>query len=206
MHMIWLGGELPPVLKRFTESWKDHHPSWTFVMWTDATLPELKNRSFIENAERFVPEANVGQFKADILRYEILERFGGVYVDTDFECLKPIDALLDGVEAFAAWEKQDVWVNNAILGCVPHAPFIKRCVQGLAWSIASNKGSRPNVSTGPQYLTRLFREDPEGLTVFDQKLFYPYSYSETSRIGEEFPDAVAVHHWNNARKKLGVGL
>ena len=35
---------------------------------------------------------NLGQ-KSDYLRYHILNQFGGIYVDTDFECLKSFDSL-----------------------------------------------------------------------------------------------------------------
>jgi mannosyltransferase OCH1-like enzyme len=38
--------------------------------------------------------SNFGE-KSDIWRYEILFRLGGVYVDTDFECVRPFDSLLE---------------------------------------------------------------------------------------------------------------
>ena len=42
------------------------------------------------------PARNLAE-RADVLRYEILRRHGGVYVDVDVECLRPLDDLLTGV-------------------------------------------------------------------------------------------------------------
>ena len=42
------------------------------------------------NEKQFLQAKNFG-CKSDIARYEILHKFGVIYVDTDFEALKPID-------------------------------------------------------------------------------------------------------------------
>lgn len=47
----------------------------------------------LKNVEALKCAKNYGE-KSDILRYEILCQFGGIYVDCDFECLKSFDGLL----------------------------------------------------------------------------------------------------------------
>jgi hypothetical protein len=54
--------------------------------------PEQKKFK-MKNKDAFSGATNYGE-KSDILRYEILSQFGGIYVDCDFECLKPFDDLL----------------------------------------------------------------------------------------------------------------
>jgi hypothetical protein len=157
-----------------------------------------------------VPAVNVGQFRADVVRYELLWLFGGVYVDVDFEALAPVDPLLGpDVGCFAAWEVQDRWIANAVMGAVPAHPFIGRLVDKLPRSAVRLKGQTPNRLSGPQYLTRAYRRHPHGVTVFDQRLFYPYLYSDLGGVKSEPPwpaDAVSVHHWNNARRRKGMAL
>ena len=59
--------------------------------------------------------------RSDIIRLEVLFRFGGVYVDTDVECLRPIDPLLrEGADFFAAYMRPGT-VNNAVIGSVGKA-------------------------------------------------------------------------------------
>lgn len=207
-HRIWLGGEEPAWLRPFADSWREHHPDWAFHQWDEEHVQELfplRNQEIYDRAAEIVP-SHVGQLRSDILRYEILCRFGGVYVDADFECLRPIDELIDGVECFAAWEQPGRWVNNAILGAPPRHPFIERLVDGLAANVDARAGSKPNKLSGPQYLTPIFRADGEGVTVFDKALFYPYLWSELHRGGDDFAGAYAVHHWSNRRRERGAPL
>ena len=62
--------------------------------------------------------------KSDILRYELCAEFGGVYIDADFEPLRPIEPLLAGVSSFQADELDDR-PCNAILGSVAGDPFYR---------------------------------------------------------------------------------
>ena len=43
----------------------------------------------LKNKKAYSLAKNWGM-KSDILRYEILQKFGGVYIDTDYECLQNI--------------------------------------------------------------------------------------------------------------------
>lgn len=49
-------------------------------MKKDVKLLILKNQIAYSSAKNW-------GMKSDILRYEILQKFGGVYIDTDYECL-----------------------------------------------------------------------------------------------------------------------
>lgn len=96
--------------------------------------------------------------KSDILRYEILYRFGGVYVDTDYECVGSLDALILNCNLFAGFSHTEVLeINNGILGCVPKDALmsllineiskhnsVKKVIQNntLAFSIAMFVGNQ----------------------------------------------------------------
>lgn len=190
---------MPEHLAAFGETWVAHHPGWEHQLWDESNMPVLRNQALYDAAEMIAPD-HVGQFRADVARYELLEQHGGVYVDCDFECCRPLDPLLADVEAFAAWEVPGRWVNNAILGATAGHPFLTALVDGLAQNVRRRAGSRPNKLSGPQYLTPIYWQHPE-VTVFPKAWFYPYLYHELERDREAFPDAVAVHHWHNRRRK-----
>jgi mannosyltransferase OCH1-like enzyme len=66
--------------------------------------------------ESFDRATNVGM-KSDVLRYEILWRYGGVYVDVDYECLENIDQLSDSSSFFCCFSNTTVVeINNGIFG------------------------------------------------------------------------------------------
>ena len=88
IHQIWLGSPFPQEYKKYQESWQKHHPDWEYKLWTDAEVADLD----LINRDLYDASLNYGE-KSDILRYELLYRYGGMYADTDFESLKPLDTL-----------------------------------------------------------------------------------------------------------------
>ena len=94
-HQIWVGPD--PVLDGFEEwqaSWARHHPAWELRLWRDENLPTDLRNPVVYELDRHPVE------RADILRLELLFRYGGVYLDADLECVKPIDPLIDGLDFF----------------------------------------------------------------------------------------------------------
>ena len=97
LHRVWVGGaEMPARFVEFGRAFERLHPHWEMRLWTDADLGELG----ITDDER--RRARTPSELANLMRYEVLTRFGGVYVDTDVEAKRPLDDLLAGVEVFAA--------------------------------------------------------------------------------------------------------
>jgi mannosyltransferase OCH1-like enzyme len=198
-HRIWLGGPLPERERRFGQTWARYHADWEMRLWHDGNVPPLTNRAQFEAA------GSPAQ-KADILRYELLLAYGGVYLDTDFECFRNIEPLLNGVRAFGAREDASS-VAIGVLGCVPGHPLFAAVVAALPDSVAWRPGRPPNQQTGPELFSRVLAEQEalgrEIATVFGPELFYPYHWSEPHRAGEEFPQAYAAHHW--AKSWHGTG-
>lgn len=190
---------MPDHLAAYVATWVKVHPGWEHHIWGNGDLDWLENQELYDFAEAITRDH--GQFRSDVARYEILHRYGGVYIDCDFEALAPIDELLIGVDCFAAWETDDVWVGNAILGSVPGHPFLADLIDGLPANVRSHRGKRPTVLSGPQYLTPIAKR--HGITLLPSSQVYPYNWNELDRAGERFPGAYAIHRWENKRKQSG---
>lgn len=190
-HRVWLGKQpMPGAYERYWASWKLHHPGWSFVTWTDAMLPPLRNQAAFDAAKSVT-------MRADIVRYELLYAYGGVYVDADFEALRNIDPLIAQVDCFAAWEDGD-YICNAILGAAPHHAIMHEILEAIPESIVSYAEVNVSAQTGPGLITRILASqagDIPGLRLFQPDLFYPYSWREPEREADTFPNAYAVHHW-----------
>jgi len=215
-HYIWLGSGIPQEHERYIDTWKVHHPEWNFCFWDDVNnvveMP-LSLRHIYEDAHEYVPDvgANVWQLRSDILRLQVVAKFGGVYIDTDLECLRPIDELASSYEGFAAWEEDDVYINNAIFGFPRghRTMYIMMDILEQRAGMLKGAGKRANVISGPHLWTQAWEDfGPEELdmTVHPSRYFYPYRWDHLHRGGEEFPDSYAVHHWNNQRRKAGLAL
>ena len=119
-HQIWLGeGPFPYAVER--ETWHRFHPGWEHRLWTERDLPGDLALTEAANLLRQPAE------RADILRLELLHRHGGVYLDADFECLKPVDPLLDGVSCFLGLLDSGR-VSNAVIGAVPGHPLLAKAM------------------------------------------------------------------------------
>lgn len=178
---------MPDQYAEFGESWRRHHPDWELRLWTDDELPALSCPDGFQRCRNF-GEAS------DVLRYEVLAQFGGVYVDTDVECLRPIDPLIEDVSAFAAYARPKV-IGSAVVGAIPGHPAIEEVLR----VVCAGAGTGPQVhATGPVALTRVL-EAADDVALFGRETFYPLDYWEIpfKEAGPaEIGDAYALHHWH----------
>ena len=100
---------MPAAQVAFGREFERLHPDWETRLWTDADLDELE----VTEGER--ARARSASELSNLVRYEVLRRHGGVYLDTDVEGRRPFDDLLAGVRAFAALELPGR-VGTAVLG------------------------------------------------------------------------------------------
>jgi hypothetical protein len=89
IHQVWVGGSaIPAILKYYQKTCQDLHPYWEYKLWTDKEVDEWD----FENKDLYNDTRNYAE-KSDILRHQILKDFGGVYLDMDIKCLRPLDPM-----------------------------------------------------------------------------------------------------------------
>ena len=197
LHRVRLGSDvLPPEAAYYELLWKQLHPGWEHVTWTMSNLPPLVND------ELFRQSSNTGH-RSDVLRLELMLRFGGVYVDLDMLPRKPLDPLLDcqGFLGRIPPSPRDICVQRvetAVIGSVPGNPFVARLVEELpAWA-AKHKHLDTSCRTGPQYVQKQIDAwtGPLPMTLYPAAHFYPYLWHEMlQRWLEPFPESYAIHRW-----------
>lgn len=203
IHQIWLGSPFPKEFKYITEKWIKLHPDWEYKLWTDKDVSDLFP---LYNQEIYYKSRNFGE-KSDILRYEILYRFGGFYVDIDYECIKPFNILSQGYNFVVGVEPIDtshLSVGNAIIGSTPNHPILKKCVETI--KNFRNEKCIP-LRTGPAHLTRSLlycineNEKELGMIMtFPTSYLYPLGYGDKDK---ELPinsyiraETFGVHYWS----------
>ena len=94
--------------------------------------------------------------RSDIRRLELMARVGGVYLDTDINPVRPLDACCPpGVPAWVACEQGHI-ISNAAMGFVPNHPAAWRAVNAIEESFFE----RRNVGeqAGPGLVARILLE------------------------------------------------
>jgi mannosyltransferase OCH1-like enzyme len=188
---IWIGpAEMPEEHVYYGKTWEKFHPDWEMKLFTDKNMPVEK---FI-NKELYEKETLVT--KVDIAKFELLRLDGGIFVDSDFECYKNIEPLLEDVDIFSCGEREGI-IGNAILGSIPNHPTLTKVLKAMPESIKKNKDYGPNIRTGPTFLTRLL-DYQKDLTVLRTGYFFPTPAGMPSERGlaHKYPNAFGNHHWS----------
>ena len=94
--------------------------------------------------------------KADIARYEVVHRFGGVYLDTDMECLRPLDDLISDHESSPHANTTGSWRSAS--SATPRHPVLIETIERLPASSFFHRGEPIYVQTGPILLDKVLRD------------------------------------------------
>ena len=131
----------------------------------------------MQNIDNYNRTNNLGS-KSDIFRYEILYRYGGLYIDTDFECLKSFNDLTH-LDFFTGTGHIDSpVVFNGLIACKPKHNIIKKLIDDIS-VISTNDFNKIMDITGPIYFSNILfdyiRTHPnEKIVVFPTIFFYAF--------------------------------
>lgn len=181
VHQIWLGGPVPNEFRHWMDTWRNQ--GWEYKLWTDAEIAKLKmrNKALYDLAE------NYGE-KSDIVRLEILYQYGGLYVDTDFECLniEIFNDLHRGFDFYIGFEPLEHGFTNkfnmnkfcnALIGSAIGHPLMHDFIENIqANYLAYRKCCTAIQRTGPSYLTRIIWEFEAAGTHNNRNLYLPCTF------------------------------
>lgn len=199
IHQIWLGSEVPEKLTAWRESWQKFNPDWECHLWEDGSEKIILDSNRLDI---FYSITNMGQ-RSDFLRYHILNHFGGIYVDTDFECLKSFDTLsyLSFFTGVGYPRRPELYIG--LIASIPHHPIIENIVSSMT---EIRQGGWKDIfeTTGSYFFTRKFFETVgeymQGVVAFPFPFFYPFpnqaGHEKKNGLDYIQEESYAVHHWD----------
>lgn len=214
IHRLWLGPTvMPDKYLLYGQMWRELNPDWIVHDWTEDELPPLLNREVYDyigthHGEEHLNPVSVATQRADVVAYELIWRYGGLYVNCDIQPIRPLDVILArvGDSAYACYEDDQFLVNAAIGGPARH-PFWARCIEELPSRFWANPRGQMNEVTGPHLLTSVYRTwDGPGFVPLPRETFNPIHFHEIPLGGDadglftatSLPDVtVGVHHWGH---------
>tara|TARA_Y100000310_G_C20703501_1_gene832308 strand:+ start:1028 stop:2488 length:1461 start_codon:yes stop_codon:yes gene_type:complete len=195
LHQIWLGDRKPPF--DLINSWRDAHPDWAHIFW-DEQIVAKEFPDGLKNQKQFDAEKTLWG-KADILRYEILYAFGGVYLDADAKCLRPLtDDLLDN-DSFACFENEKVRegvIANGYLGSVKGCSLMEILIDEIP--SRDNEHGYAFETVGPMLLT----ETVEKYAYAPMKVYPSWYFIPEHHTGEKYSgtfEPYAMQYWDSTK-------
>lgn len=186
IHQIWLGDKTMPI--KYAETWKRMNPTWKHMIWTDETIKEHFPNG-LYNQKQF-DEIDSWAGKADILRYEILYNFGGIYADFDSICIQPLSDQFCEHDCFASFENRQVrgdLIANGYIGAVERCELIKVLMDKIhvMKSVSfKSTGLMAWQTVGPLFFTNTIIELNYPISIYPDYTFIPEHYSGMKYTGD----------------------
>jgi mannosyltransferase OCH1-like enzyme len=175
------------------QSFVDLHPDWQLNTWRDPLDPE----QWPETGDLWDRCQNGAQ-KAGLIRLEALWTHGGIYVDSDMECYRPLDPLLGNDCFVAAWEDAKT-IPDAFCAAPPRHPVTAELLDAARRSVERGDDAW---HSGPGVFTATLphaAERGQALLLPPQSV-YPYHWrnkvKDRKRNHKAEPWALAAHHWD----------
>lgn len=209
IHYCWFGGKpLPSLQQKCLKSWCEKCPDYEIRLWNE--------ENFDIDACDYAREAYAAgkyAFVSDYARFRILQEFGGIFLDTDVELLRPLsDFPADG--CFMACEEPGLVNTGLILGAPAGDPVIGEILEAYTKRHFLDENGRPDMTTVVVYVTEALEkrglqktdeiQHLPGVTVWPPRYFSPRSL-KTGKV-ELTQDTWSIHHfaasWESAPSRF----
>lgn len=153
--------------------------------------------------------------KADKLRLDLLNKYGGIYMDIDTITYKSYNNLLNNNFVIGIQEKEYgndkmTLYCNAIMLSKPNNIFIKKWIEMYEKDFIPDGWSESSIFLPQKILSLLTEEENKYITILDKEYFYWYLYNETDKIFESNNtnseieinnNLMTLHLWNSFSEK-----
>jgi len=228
IHQIWFQGEenIPSKLKEYHSTWILHNPTYKIKVWDEKSIDQvLIEYNDEETTEMYNNYKHMIQ-KIDLAKYIILYIYGGIYIDMDMKCLKPLtddfigdnDVILCEMisELYftylfipSGYDINSKLINNGIIMTSPKHPILLYTIEQAKKnkdSITSyiSKTIYVYASTGPLCLTLATNKynsenGPSKIKIVDKKYFEGCDVIELKYNNCKIPDeAIGIHLYENS--------
>lgn len=199
IHYCWLGPKpIPETEQECIASWKVHFPDYKFKFWNEETF-DISSSLFAKQAY----EAKKYAFVSDYVRVKVLEQYGGIYFDTDYEVLMAFDDVLAEGYNILGFENK-TRIGTAFLAFKPHHPLIQAFLSYYDSHTFMDERGNIDMTANVVVLTDLLKEKGleclrhtqivEDMKIYPREYFYPKKLSNDNF--NIFPETRGIHRFS----------
>lgn len=219
IHQVWFDNiqsrrETKKAFKKYEpyrQTWIKKNPTWYYHVWNKEESKKFMKMFYPDFLDLFKKYKYSIQC-CDAIRYFILHRYGGLYVDMDSECLKPLDDMRNKYNKDIYFvETQNTVVGFGVSNCLmfstPNHPFWKSLFIELAQSINTPWYYTRHMiilySAGPAFINRMYHKYKYQykLSYLPSKYFNPISLNiDLLTIDKSY--VYIIHHYESSWKNI----
>ena len=199
IHYCWFGKkEKPNVVKKCIDSWHKYLPDYQIIEWNEENF-DFKTNKYAKEAY----EEGKFAFVSDVVRVEVLYKYGGIYMDTDVEVFKSFNDILN-VEACILGFEEKNYVATSFIASIPEHSLIGEFYSMYANISFYNSDGSINQTTNVKKLTKILIEKGlkqdgifqiinNDIIIYPQEYFSPYDYINC--ISKMNRNTYCMHHF-----------
>ena len=159
LYQTWHTKDLPPKMRACVDSLRADNPELEHHLFDDADCRAFVQGNFGPEVLRAYDSLVPGAYKADLWRYCVLYKLGGVYLDIKYRCIDGFKlASMLGEEHFTK-DLEDAnrgaRVYNAFMICRPQNEIMEKCIRQVVENVrVQYYGDSPLYPTGPSMMPR----------------------------------------------------
>jgi mannosyltransferase OCH1-like enzyme len=124
IHYCWFGrGEKPQLAQKCISSWERYMPDYEIIEWNEDNF-DINMNAYT----RMCYEQKKYAFLTDYIRLIVIEKYGGIYFDTDVEAVQCFDNLLNN-KLFIGFETEQYVNTGQGFGAEAHHPIVQQMIK-----------------------------------------------------------------------------
>lgn len=208
IHYCWFGrGEKPELAKKCIASWKKYCPDYELREWNEDTF-DITSNAFVKEAYDNKKYA----FVSDYVRLYAIYNYGGIYMDTDVEVVRPLDEFLTH-QAFSGFETPES-IPTGIMACEKGFPLFGEYLEYYRDRHFVNADGSLDTTTNGKIMTTITEKyglKKDGtFQVIDGYAIYPREYfcplNDSTGVLEKTQNTATIHwfskSWLPKRKQI----
>lgn len=212
LHYCWFGNnKYPKDVKKYMESWRKYFPDYKIIRWDESNF-DINCCQYVKDAYKEKKWA----FVTDYVRLYALVKYGGIYLDTDVEILKPLDLFLkyDAFSSFQPNPDNTYTITTGIMGCKKGFLFFDEILSDYNDLSFYKEDGTLNDTPNVEYITNICikyglklnnkHQSIKGLEIFNNEYFCPKNWK--TRKLDLTSNTYTIHHfkgsWIPKRQRL----
>jgi mannosyltransferase OCH1-like enzyme len=138
IYQTWYSKNLPPNMFKNTIKMKLMNPQFNYFLFDDNDCRNFIQENFDNEVLWAFDKLIPGAYKADLWRYCILYKNGGIYLDIKFKCI-------NGFRLIALTEKKhfvndlnENGIYNALIACKSENEILLKCINQIVQNVKNN--------------------------------------------------------------------
>jgi hypothetical protein len=142
IFQTWATKDISPEFQQIIDLWKKLNPEYEYFLYDNNDCEQFIKEHFEQRLYNAYCQIIPGAFKADLWRYCVLYKYGGVYADIDTLCLNSIDKFLTDETEFMI--PIDLNSNpmegqhnlfNTFIASVPGNPILLHTIEHIVYNV-----------------------------------------------------------------------